>query len=78
MTHIDPRINSMNDVELQDPKTPRPAPKPYALSASHPPSYLPVIESDALLGTADQLLIRHNGQHYQLRRTRLGKLILTK
>ncbi len=36
-----------------------------------------IVESAALLGTGDELLIRHQGRIYRLRRTRLGKLILT-
>jgi hemin uptake protein HemP len=36
-----------------------------------------VLESHDLLGTREQVLIRHEGRVYCLRRTRLGKLILT-
>lgn len=36
------------------------------------------IRSQDLFGTADTLRITHGGQHYTLRRTRQGKLILTK
>jgi hemin uptake protein HemP len=36
------------------------------------------IDSAALLGTARELRIRHQGESYTLRITRLGKLILTK
>jgi hemin uptake protein HemP len=36
------------------------------------------VESGALLGTRGELKISHNGEIYSLRRTRLGKLILTK
>ena len=35
------------------------------------------VESEALLGGRQELLIRHEGRLYRLRRTRLGKLILT-
>jgi hemin uptake protein HemP len=35
------------------------------------------IDSRALLGLRGELAIRHNGKVYRLRRTRLGKLILT-
>jgi len=37
-----------------------------------------VVSSDALLGGATQLAIRHNQTLYFLRQTRFGKLILTK
>lgn len=37
-----------------------------------------VVRSDALLQGQTHVLIAHNGETYQLRATRLGKLILTK
>jgi hemin uptake protein HemP len=37
-----------------------------------------VFESGALFGGAREIRIRHNGESYLLRLTRLGKLILTK
>lgn len=36
------------------------------------------IDSCELLGAADEIEIAHRGQTYRLRRTALGKLILTK
>ncbi len=36
------------------------------------------ISSEELLGTRGELKIQHNGELYSLRRTRQGKLILTK
>jgi hemin uptake protein HemP len=36
-----------------------------------------VLESSELLGAQGEVLIRHEGRMYRLRRTRLGKLILT-
>ena len=36
------------------------------------------IRSDALFLRSDEVLIQHQGEHYRLRRTRNGKLILTK
>jgi len=45
-----------------------------AASASTPP----VVSSGQLLGEQGELLIRHDDQTYQLRRTRADKLILTK
>jgi hemin uptake protein HemP len=38
----------------------------------------PVFDSIALLGSGDEVLIRHGAEIYRLRRTRQGKLILTK
>ena len=38
---------------------------------------LQVIESTDLFGARGEVVIRHNGRDYRLRRTRLGKLILT-
>jgi hemin uptake protein HemP len=35
------------------------------------------ISIEALLGTAQELIIVHNGREYRLRLTRNGKLILT-
>ena len=39
---------------------------------------LPVVESTYLLQGHSEVLIAHQGQHYRLRLTSLGKLILTK
>lgn len=36
------------------------------------------VSSEALLGQGKQMFITHDGQTYQLRITKLGKLILTK
>lgn len=36
------------------------------------------LESSALLGAREEVLISHGGETYRLRRTRQGKLILTK
>jgi len=36
------------------------------------------IRSDSLLGDAGRLIIVHRGDEYHLRKTRQGKLILTK
>lgn len=36
------------------------------------------IHSEALFLRGDEVLIAHQGEHYRLRRTRNGKLILTK
>ena len=37
-----------------------------------------MISSETLLGQGRQMFITHDGQMYQLRITKLGKLILTK
>lgn len=39
---------------------------------------LKVLNSRDLFGIANELIIDHRGQHYRLRITSLGKLILTK
>lgn len=36
-----------------------------------------IVESRDLLGPTQELFIRHGGRVYHLRRTRLGRLILT-
>ncbi|MEZ6876678.1 hemin uptake protein HemP [Enterobacter sp. KBR-315C3_2022] len=36
------------------------------------------IDSKTLLGEAGRVIIEHDGQHYLLRQTHAGKLILTK
>lgn len=37
-----------------------------------------LVTSATLLGRRDVLIIQHQGEHYSLRQTRAGKLILTK
>jgi len=49
-----------------DQERPTPAPAPP-----------PVVDSKTLFGGGSELVIRHAGREYRLRRTRLGKLILT-
>lgn len=44
---------------------------------THPPSGVRTWTSSVLLGDAQTAVIVHAGRHYQLRRTRNGKLILT-
>ena len=43
-----------------------------------PVGAIPRVTSESLLGQHGQLKIQHNGDQYSLRRTRHGKLILTK
>ena len=44
---------------------------------SLPAGAAPVLESEALFGRHQEVVIRHNGRDYRLRRTRFDKLILT-
>ncbi len=37
----------------------------------------PILDSARILAGNTEVVIRHNGRHYRLRCTRLGKLILT-
>jgi hemin uptake protein HemP len=49
------------------------------LAQAQSPSLLPkTISSEVLLGCMKQIFILHDGNSYQLRITKLGKLILTK
>ncbi|EKX4008311.1 MULTISPECIES: hemin uptake protein HemP [Enterobacter] len=43
-----------------------------------PPSTDRRIDSKSLLGDEGRVIIEHDGQHYLLRQTNAGKLILTK
>ncbi|TDN70869.1 hemin uptake protein hemP [Paraburkholderia sp. BL10I2N1] len=47
-------------------------------SSSQPEASERVVTSDSLLQGRSHISIAHNGETYQLRATRLGKLILTK
>jgi hemin uptake protein HemP len=59
--------------------TAAPATKPAAERATRPGETSErVVRSDALLQGHSHISIVHNGETYQLRATRLGKLILTK
>jgi hemin uptake protein HemP len=51
-----------------------------AMSATKPiaPSATRALNSHTLLGGQDEIAIRHGNETYRLRRTRQGKLILTK
>ena len=59
-----------------DCKTPPSAPTPERparpVTTAHP------LDSSTLLGSRGEIEIAHEGETYRLRRTRLGKLILTK
>lgn len=41
------------------------------------PAHEKILESRTLLGDGGEVLIHHEGRLYRLKRTRLGKLILT-
>lgn len=47
-------------------------------AAPHAPPPQRCLSSKELLGSAQEVLIEHNGCHYHLRLTRQNKLILTK
>lgn len=54
---------------------------PSAASSPYPqavPGADGLICSDALFASGNEVLIQHHGEQYRLRRTRNGKLILTK
>jgi hemin uptake protein HemP len=55
-----------------------PEPRPDAARSADPAVPPHRIRSSDLLRGADRLVIEHRGESYQLRVTRLGKLILTK
>jgi hemin uptake protein HemP len=57
-------------------QTQPPAAKPE--TAQPAPGQPRRLESVALFGSGDEVLIVHAGETYRLRRTRQGKLILTK
>lgn len=49
-----------------------------SINLNAPLSAVPIITSQSLLRGKNCVLIEHAGQYYQLRATKLGKLILTK
>ncbi|MCW5667916.1 MAG: hemin uptake protein HemP [Piscinibacter sp.] len=56
-----------------------PAPAPLApLPGARPDLPLPRWDSQTLLGAQREAVIEHRGEHYRLRLTAAGKLILTK
>jgi len=60
------------------PKPTAPATRESEKSRSQPETSERVVSSDSLLQGRSHISIMHNGETYQLRATRLGKLILTK
>jgi hemin uptake protein HemP len=55
-----------------------PCPTPPQTSDDRRTLPLGVIPTQALFGSHQEVLISHNGEHYRLRITKNGKLILTK
>lgn len=53
-------------------------PNPMTTRSSKPADSIAEVDSRILLGKDGRIRIRHNGQIYELRETRFGKLILTK
>ena len=51
---------------------------PLSPPGAEPGNRVRSIDSQALLGSAREVRIHHQGENYTLRLTRLGKLILTK
>ena len=49
-----------------------------SLLLEQPISFARLISSESLLANSNEVLIRHQGEHYYLRLTRNNKLILTK
>ena len=59
-------------------KIPSPPPRPRVEMPQHPAVPPRPLVSAELFGNRDEILIAHDGETYRLRRTRQGKLILTK
>lgn len=67
---IDSSPYPMKPLPQLPPRKPEPQPRP----AGNPST----LESSTLFGTRQEILIAHGNETYRLRRTRQGKLILTK
>ena len=63
----------MNEIESTDEN-----PVPVPAEGSEPPELPKIISFDTLSRCGDEIWIENNGQIYRLRRTRQGKLLLTK
>jgi hemin uptake protein HemP len=80
-THLSPltvRATAKSASPYLSTGTPDTAATSRANAGSAAPLEQRVFRSDALLQGQNHVLIAHNGETYQLRATRLGKLILTK
>ena len=60
---------------MQAPSFIPPQPSDFPLQA---PAYPAAIRTESLFQGHQEILINHKGEHYRLRITRSGKLILTK
>lgn len=67
-------IRIMNSAELK----PTAQADPQLRTTTGPNAGADVLDSAALLGSRNEVEIAHQGETYRLRRTRQGKLILTK
>ncbi len=63
----------MNEIESTDEN-----PVPVPAEGSETPELPKIISFDTLSRCGDEIWIENNGQIYRLRRTRQGKLLLTK
>jgi hemin uptake protein HemP len=63
---------------MTDPPSQMPGTAASTPSSRCAPSPAPVIDSRDLLRGHAEIVIHHGGDHYRLRHTRNGKLILTK
>lgn len=61
-------MTSLDNIAESDKTSPKPCPQPDDRR----------ISSQMLLGEEGRVIIEHDGQHYLLRQTHAGKLILTK
>ncbi|PMS33303.1 hemin uptake protein HemP [Trinickia symbiotica] len=77
-THGTPRHRSLDARGSAREMRTQQSPHSASTSTSAGPSEQRVLRSDSLLQGRTHVLITHNGETYQLRATRLGKLILTK
>ncbi|MBK8325468.1 MAG: hemin uptake protein HemP [Betaproteobacteria bacterium] len=68
----------MQPLRSNNPLKPDGLPAPLAGDDASPMPARPRFDSHALFGDATVVMIDHEGETYALRRTRLGKLILTK
>jgi len=63
----------MSPMKTEAPPVPNPKQRPFRPAGMDRP-----LDSAELLGAKDEVAITHEGETYRLRRTRQGKLILTK
>jgi len=89
MSEVSRPSNTLTLRGVTGPRRTQPAPAVSSVAQAAPAALLQrnegdrceterVVKSDALLQGRSHISISHNGETYQLRATRLGKLILTK